>query len=201
MAERPDELAEIIGFSPPDISETADLLLDDVGLDALMSLPAHDDGAKARRLELVTRAHRPFPETDACRFELDMKGNDRRRVILRPSVVMRPFAVLFWGVGRGALVHQILLRFEEQLTGAVPAHLFESDLGRDTFVGLVRPRPDGIGLVDTDRLGALFRFDMPTVTPADHLVLDVSGVIAHGVVLARTPRYALPEPEPGVPLG
>lgn len=186
---------------PDEISADDLMELEDAGFDALMSLPAHDDGAKARRLELVTRAHRPFPESDTCRFELDMNGHDRRLIILHPSVVMRPFAILFWGVGRGALVHQIQVRFEEQLTGAVPAHLFEADIGRDAFVGLVRPRPDGIGLVDTHRLGALFRFDMSSVTPADEIVFDVSGFVAHGVVIARTPSVAMPAPEPGVPIG
>lgn len=169
--------------------------LDDAALDSLMALPAHDDDAKARRIELVTSSHRPYPETDTCRFELDVRGHDRRRVELTPPVVMKPFAVLLWGVGRGALVHQIVLRHEEQLVGAVPAHLFESDIARLTFLDHVRPRPDGLGIVDTSVLGKLFRFDMPVVTPSDRLWLDVSGFIAHGVVLGRTPSLSRTEPE------
>lgn len=185
-------------MSTAGVDEDDRIELDDAGLDALFSMPAHDDVAKARRLELVTASHRAFPETDNCRLELDMSGHDRRSIVLQPPDVIRPFAVLFWGVGRGALVHQILLRCEEQLVGAVPAHLFESDISRESFVEEVRPRPDGIGLVETRRLGKLFRFDMPAVTAADRLVLDVSGPIAHGVVLARIPAYRLPAAEPGV---
>lgn len=125
-------------------------------------------------------------------------GECRRKVELGPATAFQPFALLFWSSTPGSRVHQIHVGAAEQLTGALPAVMFEAEVSWSYFLTLSERRPDGVTVIDHRSIGKFFRFDMPAVSPKGALAVDIEGAYRHGVVLGRVPRLSLPAPEPGV---
>lgn len=143
-------------------------------------------------------ASRPLIPYETAVLRLPEDGAEcRRSVSLAVATVLQPFALLLWSSAPGSRVHQMHVG-TEQLTGALPAVMFESEVGWSYFLTLLGPRPDGVEVIDHRSIGKFFRFDMPALSPGQALELDIEGAYRHGVILGRTPRLALPAPEPGV---
>lgn len=131
--------------------------------------------------------------------------SDRRQLEVRVQEVFRPFTLLLWGTAEETRIRDLIIDHDHQLLATIPGCLFESELSFAEFEKLLVPRHpfDGCPVIPENsvrELGLIFRLDLPTVTPAGVISLDIEGPFTHGVFLGQVPgidqnedSFVLPE--------
>lgn len=125
---------------------------------------------------------------------------ERRRLEVAPAGPFKTCALLLWGARPGSLIHQLTIIGTGLFVGALPAVMFESDVGFEYFEqALIPSQHHGHPAVDTKNIGKFFRLDGPVAGVGNIITVDIEGQVDRAVLLGRMLPVALPAPEPGVP--
>jgi hypothetical protein len=101
---------------------------------------------------------------------------NRRTIEVRVDRAFRPFALLVWGASPASLIRSLRASEEEQLTGAIPGHLFEPDLSFAEFARLLSPRHGMLsGLAPIGEIGHYMPLLLPTLSPLNSLGVTLDG--------------------------
>lgn len=135
----------------------------------------------------------------AAVFPEDGGQSERRRLELSPPAAFKAAALLLWGSRPGSIIHQLSIVGTTMFMGALPAAMFESDVGWEYFESVLRPAPHhGYASFDTKDVGKFFRLDCPAAEVGHIITLDLEGQVDRAVLIGRMLPVALPAPEPGV---
>lgn len=115
-----------------------------------------------------------------------VRAEGRRAFDLYVDQPFRPFALLLWGATSDTVIHSMLVGNEEQLMGAMPAHVFEADIELEEFEALLDRRPGMVsGLSNVEEIGPYFQIDLPSLSPTLPIRLDVTGPLRHGAFIGN----------------